>query len=64
MCLDQMAAIDERGGMGLTGVVNVASDLPVRLRLGLGDAPERKYVGAMCTAGNPTGAAIPNGKVS
>ncbi|MBV6305833.1 ubiquinol oxidase subunit II [Candidimonas humi] len=64
MCLDQMAAIDERGGMGLPGMANVASELPEQLRLGLADSPARKYVGAICTARNPAGAVGVDGEVS
>ncbi|MEB6660229.1 ubiquinol oxidase subunit II [Achromobacter ruhlandii] len=51
MCMKDAMAIDAGGGMGIPGARNIASlDEATRERLGLADAPPRKYVGAMCTS--------------
>jgi cytochrome o ubiquinol oxidase subunit II len=56
MCLNQMAAIDDKGGLGLAGVNNV---LPLEYdkyarRGALG--PESTYVTSLCDPDHPTGA--------
>lgn len=61
MCMKDMMAIDKHGGMGVTGVYNAASlDTATRNRIGLGDAPLRTYVEAMCKA-NDDSLGIGNG---
>jgi len=51
LCKKHEMAIDAQGGLGIPGVHNVTSlDPAVRERLGLMQAPPRKYVGAMCTS--------------
>ncbi|MDB6001438.1 MAG: ubiquinol oxidase subunit [Rhizobacter sp.] len=54
MCMNQMMAIDARGGQGLGGTTALTSS-PWRVAAGL---PERRYVEALCTADNPTGAPV------
>ena len=45
MCMKDAMAIDAGGGMGIPGARNIASlDQATRERLGLADAPPRKYV--------------------
>ncbi len=52
MCMRDAMAIDAQGGLGLPGAHNVTSlDAATRERLGLQQAPVRRYVGAMCTSG-------------
>ncbi|XAH25715.1 ubiquinol oxidase subunit II [Xylophilus sp. GW821-FHT01B05] len=59
MCMKDMMAIDAGGGLGMPGTYNLASlDPATRNRLGIGDAPTRTYVAAMCTASDPTGALV------
>jgi cytochrome o ubiquinol oxidase subunit 2 len=59
MCMKDMMAIDSNGGQGKVGAYNIASlDPATRKRLGIDSAPARTYVGAMCTASNPTGTAL------
>ena len=56
MCMNDMMAIDAKGGLGKPGTVNTASlDGATRSRLGLDDQPVRSYVGAMCSPGNLLG---------
>jgi cytochrome o ubiquinol oxidase subunit 2 len=61
MCMNQMAEIDERGGLGgPQGAYNVASlDSAPRAMPGRSSAPSRTYVRAMCMANDPVGASVP-----
>jgi cytochrome o ubiquinol oxidase subunit 2 len=63
MCLKDMMAIDEKGGLGKAGTYNVATNASTRVRLGLADTPARNYVGAVCTPANPTGAGVLDDRV-
>jgi cytochrome o ubiquinol oxidase subunit 2 len=63
MCLKDMTAIDEKGGLGTSGTYNVATNASTRVRLGLAETPARNYVGAVCTPANPTGAAVLDNRV-
>jgi cytochrome o ubiquinol oxidase subunit 2 len=58
MCIKDMMAIDSKGGLGTSGTYNVATNATTRVRLGLAQTPARNYVGAVCTPGNPVGAAV------
>jgi cytochrome o ubiquinol oxidase subunit 2 len=58
MCMKDMMGIDAKGGMGVTGTFNVASNKLARADIGLADGKVRSYVGAMCTPSNPEGSAI------
>jgi len=55
MCMNDMMAIDAKGGLGTLGTFNLASNESTRIRLGLTDTATRAYVGAMCTPADPTG---------
>lgn len=61
MCMSQMAAIDERGGLGgPEGIYNVASlEAVPRAMPSHSGVPSRTYVTAMCTASDPVGASVP-----
>jgi cytochrome o ubiquinol oxidase subunit 2 len=62
MCMKDMMAIDAGGGLGVPGAFNLTSLAPdARMRLGLADTPVRTYVGAMCTANDPSGTAAAPG---
>ncbi|ARP83096.1 ubiquinol oxidase subunit II [Bordetella genomosp. 8] len=63
MCIKDMMAIDEKGGLGTSGTYNVANNGSTRVRLGLADTSARNYVGAVCTPANPTGAAVLDDRV-
>jgi cytochrome o ubiquinol oxidase subunit 2 len=63
MCIKDMMAIDEKGGLGLAGTYNVANNASTRIRLGLAEMPARNYVGAVCTPANPTGAGVLDNRV-
>lgn len=63
MCLKDMMAIDEKGGLGKSGTYNVATDASTRVRLGLAGTPARNYVGAVCTPANPTGSGVLDDRV-
>lgn len=56
MCMDEMMAIDARGGLGLAGatsVMPIVDDERLARRAVFG--PRRTYVTAICTTENPTG---------
>ncbi|VTU12877.1 MULTISPECIES: ubiquinol oxidase subunit II [unclassified Variovorax] len=54
MCLKDMAAIDQDGGLGMPGSYNLASlDPAMRTRLGVDGKPVRSYVAAMCSVNDP-----------
>jgi len=60
MCMSDMMAIDQAGGLGLPGLVNMAKiDTPMRADLGLVHAPDRTYVSAMCTINDPEFGFVP-----
>lgn len=55
MCMDEMMAIDARGGLGITGTYAVTSlDAATREALGLYRMPARNYVAAICTTDDPS----------
>jgi len=55
MCMNDMAALDARGGQGVVGAYNVTSlDAATRARVGLADARQR-YVGALCVGNGSAG---------
>ncbi len=55
MCMDEMMAIDARGGLGITGTYAITSlDDVTREALGLQRAPVRTYVAAFCTTDDPS----------
>ncbi len=56
MCMDEMSAIDSKGGLGVAGVTNLVpleSDKYARNSAVFGAAPS--YVASLCTPENPTG---------
>ena len=54
MCMRNIMAIDKQGGLGLPGLVYMATlDAATRADLGLGKLRDRVYVSAMCTARDP-----------
>lgn len=63
MCLKDMMAIDEQGGLGKSGTYNLATNASTRVRLGLAEMPARNYVGAVCTPANPTGTGVLDNRV-
>lgn len=55
MCMDEMMAIDARGGLGITGTYAITSlDAATRQALGLYRMPARNYVAAFCTTDDPS----------
>lgn len=56
MCLDDMMAIDARGGLGLAGINNVMPLLYDKYAR-RGSGPMRAYVAALCQRGNATATA-------
>ncbi|MEI2417553.1 ubiquinol oxidase subunit II [Orrella sp. JC864] len=55
MCMDEMMAIDARGGLGITGTYAITSlDDATRQALGLTRRPARSYVAAICTTDDPS----------
>lgn len=59
MCMRDVMAIDEQGGLGLPGTVFLATlDATTRSNLGLENTPERTYVSAICTADDPAFASL------
>lgn len=55
MCMRDVMAIDKQGGLGMAGIYNLATlDDATRERLGLAQAPVRNYIGAICTASDPS----------
>jgi cytochrome o ubiquinol oxidase subunit 2 len=63
MCLKDMMAIDEKGGLGPSGTYNIATNASTRVRLGLTEMAARHYVGAVCTPTNPSGVTILDNRV-
>ena len=58
MCMKDMMAVDQRGGLGMAGAYNVAKlDTASRKRLGIDDSKAKTYVGAMCTPTDLSGSA-------
>ncbi len=67
MCMNDMMAIDARGGMGLAGIHNLARlDTASRARLGLANERATTYIGNVCTVNDPSNivAAAPSDRSS
>lgn len=59
MCIRDIMAVDEQGGLGLPGTVFLATlDDATRNNLGLENVRERVYVSAICTADDPAFASL------
>lgn len=52
MCIKDMVAIDQKGGMGNTGTYNLASNGLIGKKIGLDLASQKTYVGALCAPGD------------
>lgn len=52
MCIKDMVAIDQKGGLGSPGTYNLASNGLIGKKIGLDLASQKTYVGALCAPGD------------